>query len=169
MDPVVAGLGVEVADLEVAAGADGREHRAEVVVEVVGRGDRQLAAGSGLDPGREGQPRRRGPRAPVAARQMTGASIARRAQSRAGSSPSAAGGRVTGGQVPRTDRSRAEAQRVSAPAWRRELANSAISGGPSACTAAQREGMSVASPASRQTCRLALLHIICAPPGPIGT
>ena len=102
-------------------------------------------------------------------RQITGASMARAAQCCAGSATVVAGGRVTGGQVRRTDLSRAEAQRVSAPAWCRELAKRATSGGPSACAAAQRDGMSGASPASRQTCMLALLHIICVPPGPIAT
>jgi hypothetical protein len=63
---------------------------------------------------------------------------------------------------------RADDQPVSAPACRRELAKAASSGGPSACTARQRSATCPAGPASRQTCKPAVLVIMTWPYGLYG-
>ena len=98
--------------------------------------------------------------------QITGASMAIRAHWLAGSSLGS-GGRVNGGQVPRVALSREEAQPVRRPSRSGELANSATSAGPRAWAARHRVAAWSASPASRQTCIDAVLHIIREPCGPM--
>src|SRR5450759_4976879 len=98
--------------------------------------------------------------------QITGASMAVRAHWLAGSSLGS-GGRVNGGQVPRVALRREDAQPVRRPFRLGELANSATRVGPRAWAARHRVADWSASPASRQTCIDAVLHIIREPSGPL--
>ena len=70
------------------------------------------------------------------------------------------------GSVAYQVRMRADAQPVCRPASRDEFANAASRTGPSACRADSRAATRCGSPASRQTCRPAVLHIMVAPCGP---
>ena len=83
--PLVAGLGVEVAHLEVAAGANGREHRASGDSRDRRSSDRRSPrAPASVQARRSARPAR--PRPPSRRRHRTGASIAMRAQVAGGSS-----------------------------------------------------------------------------------
>ncbi len=76
-------------------------------------------------------------------------------------------GRVRGGSVRSSARVRVDTQPVRSPNSIGEFANVAIITGPSACSAAQRAATRCGSPASRQTCTPAVLHIINRPSSPV--
>ena len=169
-DPaVVAGLGVDHAQFQMAARAHRREQRRQVVVEVLlGR----RPGRPGPDPLAERQPVLRhvprpavppyahhrgvehmiGPRLPRLGVQWLGPRSARRR------SPSTAACRV-------------ERQPVGLPTASGELANAATRTAPSRCASHQRRpcprGPGSSWPASRHTCTEAEVHIMARPAGPV--